>query len=56
MDLKELRQFAKRMGGGVRVVVTDGDARHEVVDLVAERDRSGETLNIVIDNKEGKDA
>lgn len=56
MELQELRQFAKRMGGDVGLAVMVSEERHEVVDLVAERNKDGETLILIIDKKEGKDA
>ena len=58
MRLRELRDFAKRMGGDVAVVVTDGHGRFEVLDMMAERTAKGETLVLVldIDKEVGEDA
>ena len=53
MELRELRDFAKRMGGEVEVVAFDGHRRIEVSDMMAERTARGETLVLVLDvNKE----
>ena len=49
MELRELRDFAKRMGGEVKVVAADGHRRFEVADMMAERTAKGETLVLVID-------
>ena len=55
MRLRELRDFAKRMGGEVPVVAYDGHRRIEVTDMMAERTAKGETLVLVLDvNKEVK--
>ena len=55
MRLRELRDFAKRMGGEVPVVAYDGHRRIEVTDMMAERTAKGETLVHVLDvNKEVK--
>ena len=57
MELGELRQFAKRMGGDVRVVAFDGQRRAEVIDIMAERTAKGETLVLVLDeDKEAHNA
>lgn len=57
MELRELRDFAKRMGGEVEVVAYDGHRRIEVSDMMAERTARGETLVLVLDiNKGGSDA
>lgn len=53
MELRELRDFAKRMGGDVPLVAYDGHRRVEVTDMMAERTAKGETLVLVLDiNKE----
>lgn len=53
MELRELRDFAKRMGGDVPLVAYDGHRRIEVTDIMAERTAKGETLVLVLDiNKE----
>lgn len=53
MELRELRDFAKRMGGDVPLVAYDGHRRIEVTDVMAERTAKGETLVLVLDiNKE----
>lgn len=49
MRLRELRDFAKRMGGEVPVVAYDGHRRIEVTDMMAERTAKGETLVLVLD-------
>lgn len=49
MELRELRDFAKRMGGEVKVVAADGHRRFEVADMMAERTAKGETLVLVLD-------
>lgn len=49
MQLRELRDFAKRMGGEVPVVAYDGHRRVEVTDMMAERTAKGETLVLVLD-------
>lgn len=55
MELRELRDFAKRMGGDVPLVAYDGHRRIEVRDMMAERTAKGETLVLVLDiNKEVK--
>lgn len=57
MTLRELRDFAKRMGGEVEVVAYDGYRRIEIVDMMAERTARGEKLVLVLDiNKEASDA
>lgn len=57
MELRELRDFAKRMGGDVRLVAYDGTRRVEVADMMAERTARGETLVLVLDDdKEARDA
>lgn len=58
MTLRELRDFAKRIGGDVPIVAYDGYRRIEVMDMMAERTAKGETLVLVLDiNKEvGEDA
>lgn len=53
MELRELRDFAKRIGGDVPLVAYDGHRRIEVTDMMAERTAKGETLVLVLDiNKE----
>jgi hypothetical protein len=49
MELRELRDFAKRMGGDVPMVVTDGYRRYEINGIMAERTASGETLVLAVD-------
>lgn len=57
LTLRELRDFAKRMGGEVEVVAYDGHRRIEIVDMMAERTARGEKLVLVLDiNKEASDA
>ena len=53
MELRELRDFAKRMGGDVPVVAFDGHRRIEVTEMMAERTAKGETLVLVLDNGKG---
>lgn len=52
MELRELRDFAKRMGGDVPLVAYDGHRRIEVTDMMAERTAKGETLVLVLDINE----
>lgn len=58
LKLRELRNFAKRMGGDVPVVAYDGHRRIKIIDMVAERTAKGETLVLAldIDSKEEEDA
>ena len=61
MELRELRDFAKRMGGEVPVVAEEQDVdgmplRADIVGLRAERTQAGETLVLVIGGKGGSDA
>ena len=55
-----LRDFAKRMGGSVTVVVESdrdgGTERIDIVGLRAERTADSETLVLVTGGKGGKDA
>lgn len=61
MELRLLRDFAKRMGGETPVVVEMRDAdgkpfRVGVDDLMAERSAKGETLVLMTQQEGGKDA
>ena len=56
MELRELRDFAKRMGGGTAVTVELGDERIEVEGLRAERTQDGETLVLVTGEEGGRRA
>ena len=52
MELRELRDFGKRMGGGTAVEVELGAERVQIVGLRAERTQDGETLVLMTGGKE----